>query len=817
VNKRGAALLVACFMLEMVLPMNTFADPVPTSTETPVISDNTDMTPADGEGSGIANKEDPAPGNQEPPLYSLGQNTSLSTDNLSNTNVAAKISRGGATLPTDYTTLDAAVGDAIDGDTIILKQDCELAAVPQKSVAFVSDSGALYSITCRGTTQASIGANKTLTMDHVNFVWNATPNYLGPWPGNYGTMLCMESGSTLNLINTASCTLSYDSASTKVRCAIYHCLNANVLVNNGSQLNIIGNSGSAVVSSGIQTDTGGNVVVSGADSCLRIDGMNRGISGSLDIIIQEQGSKFIVQNCTANATNGGNYTFTNATATFENNRGHGFSCTSLTANASTINAINNDFCGIVGYRMAFDNSTVNVLGNNKALCNSAFRILSSTGNCIIQSNCTVNISRNYKSGISIDESGARMEMLAGTVTGNGIDSVNGTPSEKGGGVYTAGAFTMGPNVRIYGNHAAAAGDDIYCESTGSISLENMPTGCKLSDGIDIDGWYYDGYGDTAQSSVRRWNDADDIYYCSPYSILQNDSREIALKAAHTGMRQISYDLAGGENAPAFSPVTVRCLTEFTLQGTPSRSGHSFSGWTLDGAPAALNTIYVVKKDLHFVAQWTAIPAPTATPEPPATPAETPTAVPAAVPTRAPAARRTLTPGLIAAPTPAATPAPTATPQISETIENGDTPRAAANAPAPEGLSEDKVPLNAAPNNAAWALINLILMLLTAGSCLFMLVRAVLGKRRVRSNRYAEDQESSYEVKFQQYDRKTPWKLFSVVPAVIAIIVFVLTENMSLPMILIDKWTLLMAIIALAQMVVIILAKRGKEKPESSEE
>ena len=57
------------------------------------------------------------------------------------------------------------------------------------------------------------------------------------------------------------------------------------------------------------------------------------------------------------------------------------------------------------------------------------------------------------------------------------------------------------------------------------------------------------------------------------------------------------------------------------------------------------------------------------------------------------------------------------------------------------------------------------------------------------------------------------RLISVIVAVISIIVFILTEDMLLPMKLVDKWTLIMIFILIIQIVVAFLCKHRKEKEE----
>ena len=52
-----------------------------------------------------------------------------------------------------------------------------------------------------------------------------------------------------------------------------------------------------------------------------------------------------------------------------------------------------------------------------------------------------------------------------------------------------------------------------------------------------------------------------------------------------------------------------------------------------------------------------------------------------------------------------------------------------------------------------------------------------------------------------------FSLFSLLPAIASVIAFIATENVTNPMIMMDKWTLMMVLIAVVQMVVVVFAVR----------
>jgi len=117
------------------------------------------------------------------------------------------------------------------------------------------------------------------------------------------------------------------------------------------------------------------------------------------------------------------------------------------------------------------------------------------------------------------------------------------------------------------------------------------------------------------------------------------------------------------------------------------------------------------------------------------------------------------------------------------------------------IEDEQMPLAA---TGAWALINLLCAAATAILSLVLLIGYF--------SRREEDEDETVETKHRLVAR-----LVSLVPALGAIITFLITENMANPMILTDKWTRLMAAFLLVQAVVVIIAEKDKkEKKEEAE-
>jgi len=116
----------------------------------------------------------------------------------------------------------------------------------------------------------------------------------------------------------------------------------------------------------------------------------------------------------------------------------------------------------------------------------------------------------------------------------------------------------------------------------------------------------------------------------------------------------------------------------------------------------------------------------------------------------------------------------------------------------------------------WALLNLILTIFTGVIMAFVLTLFLIGKRK------EEEDDAEYDLDAERDDRKqrNVWSLSTIVPTLVAIIAFMLTEDMSLPMQLTDKWTVLMVAIAVVQIVAALLIglrNKGKDQPEEAQQ
>ena len=119
------------------------------------------------------------------------------------------------------------------------------------------------------------------------------------------------------------------------------------------------------------------------------------------------------------------------------------------------------------------------------------------------------------------------------------------------------------------------------------------------------------------------------------------------------------------------------------------------------------------------------------------------------------------------------------------------------------IEDGQAPLAAHGAHGAWALINLIAMIVTA---VISIGTALFGFFAGRDD----------EEKGEKTDRKFKARVMGLVTAMISVIAFILTEDMSLPMQLTDRWTILMVIILAVEALCMVLAKKTKEEEEEQE-
>ena len=317
-------------------------------------------------------------------------------------------------------------------------------------------------------------------------------------------------------------------------------------------------------------------------------------------------------------------------------------------NRSTLTMANNNSSGIFMYggkALVESGSELTITGTgntytgNPAYYTGAIAVRysnsASSANVTFADGAIVNIVDNPLGGFNSD---GTVSLGDTTVIMN-----NGSKVKTGGGINTRGPVTMAEGVKLYNNHAATAGDDIYVTTrrtkdaedadkrvtlTGSIALASVGSNWTLDDcNHRIDGWYLDGQeitetkndADEIVTTPIRWNgkttkdglclEGRDEYYKLYAPTKEAVSAPLALKAAHGYLNNnppvirdnyytvtVNYvDEAGNTVAPSYSTGSLKSGTAYdvTAQDAIAIPGYTYKTTTGDPTTGTLNGNKVV--------------------------------------------------------------------------------------------------------------------------------------------------------------------------------------------------------------------------------
>ena len=99
--------------------------------------------------------------------------------------------------------------------------------------------------------------------------------------------------------------------------------------------------------------------------------------------------------------------------------------------------------------------------------------------------------------------------------------------------------------------------------------------------------------------------------------------------------------------------------------------------------------------------------------------------------------------------------------------------------------------------------------LTVLGSIVMLVRYI-GKKREEDNGQQTGQQTETKT-----NKKGIARLLSLIPAIAAVVTFILTEDMTQQMQMTDKWTLLMAVYLVANIIMAIIAHKTKDEDDQN--
>ena len=222
---------------------------------------------------------------------------------------------------------------------------------------------------------------------------------------------------------------------------------------------------------------------------------------------------------------------------------------------------------------------------------------------------------------------------------------------------------------------------------------------------------------------------------------------------------------------------------YEVTGTQTSVGNSANAFEYKLNEKTLASNYNITKVVGTLT-ITAAPAPVtpATPSTPSTPSSTTSTTP-----RTPSAPQVTAP--------------------AETVEKETTPKAE---PKKEEKVEEEYTPKASPQYY-WALINLICAILTVLFGLLLLI----SKRHKDEDDDEEDDETKQqtnnddEEKEQEKKRGLFTRVLAVLIAIVSVVFFLVTEDLSLPWTWTDQWTIWMVVIGLVQIVVFFVGRKWK--------
>ena len=454
-----------------------------------------------------------------------------------------------------YSSLDAAIKAASDGDTITVLADASSEGIDLKDKDLTIQGASEVTPTITFANKGIHAENSNLTFKDCVVDMKVNKN-----PGG--------EGSTANLITTS--TLAFDNATVTITNAPHDgtgesglFLNkySNLSIQNDSQMTISGFNDS-YLSSGIYADDEEGDYSQSGQYQIKIDnGSSLNISecgwggmtiNPCDVTVSGQ-SELSITNCGANGGKQGfgcyygKLTIANGstvdvsgnkgsdwgmfvkdlevdgTSTLKANNNEGTSDgidiggTAVIASGATVEAKNNADAGMRVYKSdstwAGDvtiesGANVTLSGNQAAgISNNNVLTIKPGANVTIENNVVSGI-RNNVTGTATIEGNVKIQNNqysgiynnGGTLTMTSGSIMNNSTTGYGGGIHNGGTVTISDGVDIYNNHADTAGDDIYNRPAASLTFTEVGSDWALDDCEPdhlIDGWYDD-------STDNRW-------------------------------------------------------------------------------------------------------------------------------------------------------------------------------------------------------------------------------------------------------------------------------------------------------------------------
>lgn len=447
---------------------------------------------------------------------------------------------------TEYATFAAAAEAVKEGETIELLQDCNSGLTKawaiDKKVTITGNYTVTFDTYSFGLNGNGVNGGAVLTLNGCHIlINNASYTAYSDDPANAAIML--TEGAKIVLDNGASLIVdgakgdgfaTWDSINQEYSDTIFE----EIVIRNGSRYEFKNgtNGGGFEDYNGGEYDVPINDVISVEGNCeINCHDSYSGIIATWNVYVNHSILK--VFNNSGNGSNGSNYYISNGSqVTFEGNGSHGISAADLKVETgSTVTASKNGYYGAYssGNFLVDGTSKMIVTGNSAKGDYAGLKLTAGVTDGKVEAGAVVTITDNYCSGLSnngvcVFEEGAKL-----TIMNNNNDK---GASSHGGGIYNSGAsakLTLPSDAVIYNNHSKTDGDDIFNNTTATITFGKVGSDWVLDDCDHlIDGWYLDGEGDRWQ--VCNLAEGEDPY--AKEYVLENATATVtgltALKAAH---------------------------------------------------------------------------------------------------------------------------------------------------------------------------------------------------------------------------------------------------------------------------------------------
>lgn len=446
---------------------------------------------------------------------------------------------------TPFDTLDKAIAAAEDGAVIELLADATTAGMNLNKALTIQAAEGLAEKPKLTFDQYGIalgygGAGRPLLFKDIDIEMEGIVStaVTGEW--NW-MAICVGTGASISLDNV-NMTMDAAGASGN-KAAVYFCGNNTLNLENNSSLRIKNYSSNA-----LSWDGGAPYITNIRNSTFISDNNRSAFTGTFEVNISDSNVQVI--NSSGNGSNGSHFRIENSAVVFNNNGSHGLSAGSLLIDNSSVTASNNGGNGIhTNSVLTIQNNSHVKIEENDCSISSQWTIPGAlhvgSGESTIDGTSQVTIQNNSGSGILLKSGSLTVADGASLVVTNNYAEKLG----YGGGVNNRGTMVLPNNVELYNNHAENAGDDIFNNTTASITFGEVGSGWVLDDCSHvIDGWYDDS--ENARWEAHATGDIDDNYI-EEFAEFRDGIAEVkglkALKAAH-GLILPAWDISKSKTA-----------------------------------------------------------------------------------------------------------------------------------------------------------------------------------------------------------------------------------------------------------------------------